>query len=458
MNAYEGRCIHADIPQFVRDDYEKRVDMLIKKMRFIGLTHSLVYADREHFSNMEYLCGYDPRYEEALLVVSIEGDLTLIVGNEGWAYSFISPLQIDRVLYQNFSLQGQPREKIVSLEEIFVDCKIDEKSKIGIIGFKFFEPEHIKNNTQKHDIPTYIMDELTEITDKGKIMNFTYSMTGLDEGIRLKIISPKEIAYYEYASNKASNCMINILKGLKPGISELEASINARYDAMPTNVFPLVNFGEEHVKLGLRSPDYRKLEKGDIITIDYGVRGSLICRSGLAVYDKSGIPANLKDSVNEFFKPYFRAMVMWYESLKIGSDCGETYKKVMKIVGNFKKFGVYLNPGHNISMDEWTNSPFYKGSKHKLVSGYYLQADVIASIDNPLRQAIMEDGVILADKNLRMKLKDEFPDVYTRIEKRRSFMKEVIGINLDESVLPLSNCQAVFHPYMLDTEKIFAIR
>ena len=34
-----------------------------------GLDAVIVYADREHFANMSYLTGFDPRWEEALLIL-----------------------------------------------------------------------------------------------------------------------------------------------------------------------------------------------------------------------------------------------------------------------------------------------------------------------------------------------------------------------------------------------------
>jgi hypothetical protein len=42
----------------------------------------VVYADREHCANVAYLTGFDPRFEEALLLLSSEGRRKLLVGNE----------------------------------------------------------------------------------------------------------------------------------------------------------------------------------------------------------------------------------------------------------------------------------------------------------------------------------------------------------------------------------------
>ena len=454
---YGIKRVEPEIPEFVKADYEQRVAMLIEKMKNSGLTHAIVYSDREHFPNMEYLTGYDPRFEEALLIISQEKELTLLIGNEGWSYSFISPLEINRVLYQNFSLQGQPRSSLRPLKDILAECKIDKNSTIGIIGFKYFEPEHMKDNCHRVDIPSYIMDELTEIVQRDRVTNFTRAMTDLVDGLRMALRSPKEIAFYEYVANKASNSIINVLKGLEPGIKELDASRNAEYDASPISMFPIVNFGEEHVKLGIRSPNHQKLQEGDMLTVCYGLRGSLIARSGLAVKDGQNIPACLGNVMEDFYKPFFRAIVTWYESISVGSNCGEVYDKVMAIIGDFDKFGVSLNPGHNISGDEWTNSPFFKGSEYKVLNGYYLQCDIIASIPNPLRQAILEDSVVIADEILRAQLKKQYPEVYDRIQKRRTFIKEVLGINISDDVLPLSNSQAVLHPYLLDVDKFFVI-
>ena len=44
--------------------------------------HLVVWGDREHSANLAYLTGFDPRFEEALLIVGTSGDPALLVGNE----------------------------------------------------------------------------------------------------------------------------------------------------------------------------------------------------------------------------------------------------------------------------------------------------------------------------------------------------------------------------------------
>ena len=42
----------------------------------------MVYADREHSANLSYLTGFDPRFEETLLVATPERDSAMLVDNE----------------------------------------------------------------------------------------------------------------------------------------------------------------------------------------------------------------------------------------------------------------------------------------------------------------------------------------------------------------------------------------
>src|SRR5262249_18497692 len=72
--------------------YEARVAAARQRAAAAGHEALLVYADREHFANLAYLTGFDPRFEEALLILLPEGSPTLLVGNECLAYTAISPL------------------------------------------------------------------------------------------------------------------------------------------------------------------------------------------------------------------------------------------------------------------------------------------------------------------------------------------------------------------------------
>ena len=83
-----------------------------------GFERVVIYADREHSANMAYLTGFDPRFEEALLVVGPDGDPAILVGNECWGMAGAAPLPMRRHRFQDFSLPSQPRDRSGPLADI----------------------------------------------------------------------------------------------------------------------------------------------------------------------------------------------------------------------------------------------------------------------------------------------------------------------------------------------------
>lgn len=443
------------IPEIDKAEFESRIAALRSWMDLENVDVAVVYGDREHFSNIFYLCGYDPRFEEALFIVPKSGKCTIVVGNEGYDYSFITPLDIEHVLYQNFSLQGQPRDKLILLEEILAGAGIEGGNKVGVVGFKYFLADHIKNPKKQFDIPAYILSAIAAVAGGLKnLVSFTYAMTDHDAGVRMSF-SPKQIAIFEYAATQSSNRVVRMLEALDVGKTELEVSAAAGFDGFPLSVFPNINFGAANLAIGLRSPNYTKLVEGDPVTISAALRGSLVCRSGLALRGEQSLKGDYAGMIDSYYKPYYRAIATWLESVKVGARAGDVYKNVMELVGD-PKFGIALNPGHNIGEDEWTNSPFFLDSPLELKSGQYYQCDIIMSVKGPVGNGIVEDGYVLADAELRARIKAEYPDMWMRMQRRRDFMINTLGIEVDESVLPMSNCAGICWPYMLKSDEFFA--
>jgi hypothetical protein len=86
-----------------------------------------------------------------------------------------------------------------------------------------------------------------------------------------------------------------------------------------------------------------------------------------------------------------------------------------------------------------------------------IQVDVIPS--SPVYFSTrMEDGLVLADAGLRRSLAASYPACFARCQQRRAFMIDVLGIELPEEVLPLSNIPAIVAPFFLRPNQIFAVR
>ena len=114
------------------------------------------------------------------------------------------------------------------------------------------------------------------------------------------------------------------------------------------------------------------------------------------------------------------------------------------------------NPGHLTHTDEWTNSPIYRGSNIPVRSGMAFQCDYTVTKKEPFMSAHMEDGLVIADSELRDAVAQLSPSCWERILNRREFIRGELGIKLPEEVLPLSDLSCVFFPYMADTSIVLA--
>lgn len=74
--------------------YVERVERLRARADARGYDRLVVYADREHSANLAYLTRFDPRFEEAILVLGPTGEPAILVGNECWGMAGAAPLPI----------------------------------------------------------------------------------------------------------------------------------------------------------------------------------------------------------------------------------------------------------------------------------------------------------------------------------------------------------------------------
>src|SRR6186713_1679041 len=94
------------IPEIPRQVYEARIKRLRERMAEEKYDAVAVYADREHSANISWLTGFDPRFEEALFILTSDGQRTLIVGNECSGVLGAVPIRTQTALCQEFSLMG----------------------------------------------------------------------------------------------------------------------------------------------------------------------------------------------------------------------------------------------------------------------------------------------------------------------------------------------------------------
>jgi hypothetical protein len=468
MHRRQHRLIEIDWPEFdaasrpevaPSGEYLRRIEAARAAMDARQLTHLVVYGDREHFANMAYLTNFDPRYEEALLVIGRHGSPLAVVGHECDNYLPISPLWADgalrKELFPSFSLVDMPRQNGRLLIDILAGEGIDRHSRVGCVGWKYFGAAELRNAPFAIDVPSFIVDAMRDLAGRENVVNATDVFIAADGGLRTSC-SVWEIAQLEYANGLASDGVRRILFGLREGIADDELASLARYNAHPLGAHMTVRTGPNAASMiSLSSPTGAVVRRGNRFSCSLCYRGANVCRAGWVARSPADLPEAASEYVSAFAGVYFEAMSAWYAGLDIGASAGELAALVLRDLP-FDRFGVFYNPGHLTHLDEWVSSPFYVGSSIGLRSGMAIQADVIPS-SKAYYSTRMEEGVVLADADLRGELARKFPACYARCQARRRFMTEVLGFELAEAVLPFSNIPALVPPFLLRPQQVFAL-
>jgi hypothetical protein len=428
-------------PAIPQADFEARCDALYARA---GLDWVAVYGDREHFANLTWLCGYDPRFEEALLLLGPNGIRALLVGVEGVPYApDVTGLPLDIRFYHPFSILGQPHVDSPPLPEILRDLGIAHGQQIGVVGWKIADPRDFPP-TAPAFVPAFLVHILDAATGTPSI-DVTALMIGAGSGLRSRN-SAAQIALFEWGAARASAAVMRVVLGAKPGMTELDAAGLMGLQGEPATMHPIVSSSDGPLN-GLRSPGARVIREGDAITTGVGLWGGLTCRAG--------VMAESPDDAyrTTMVEPYFRAIATWWSTVKIGVTGGELVDAVTSAIGD-APWQPFVNPGHVTSYDEWVVSFSLRGDQNRVVSGMAMQCDIIPTPLPPSRAINCEDSLAIADETLRAELAAGFPDVWARIQARRALMTDHLGITLHPEVLPLSIAPAYLPPCWLSRETV----
>ena len=411
-----------------------------------GLDRLVVYADREHSANLAYLTGFDPRFEEAILVVGPDGDPAILVGNECFGMAGAAPLPMRRELFQDLSLPGQPRDRSRSLAGILADEGIAPGSRVGVIGWKTYA------DAGASDAPSYLVDELRSLVGAtGEVVNATGLLIDAADGLRV-INEVEQLAAMEWAACQTSQGVRNLLFGAAPGPDRARGGAPARVERLAAVV-------PSHADRG-RAGALRAAQPG---RSPHRARRPVHGR--LRHLGRAELPRRLRRWKAPASCPTASATTSsaWWRRTSRRSPSGTARSASVRSGGVLHEivarrlgdpfFGIFLNPGHQIHLDEWVNSPISPGSTVELRSGMAFQVDVIPATGTPYFTTNIEDGIALADASLRDTFARAYPDAWRRIQARRAYMADALGIELHPDVLPFSNIPAHLPPFLLRPDR-----
>lgn len=425
-------------PRIPAATYANRCDELFSRA---GCDWVVVYADREHQANIAFLTGFEPRFEEALLLLG-HGRRIIITGNESTAYTPVAGLAgFDTVLSQSMSLMGQDRSQRPSLNSVLRDCGLSGGQRIGIVGWKYLESGEIESGEVGYFLPHHFVRVIEKIAgDAAAVTDVTSILMHQTKGLRA-VVDADEIAMLEWGAARASAAVWRVVSQTRPGESELRAAERMTYAGEPMSChFMLSSNSATGPIIGLSSPSARILNEGDGVTTAVGYWGGLSARGGLLAEENEQFLAKAKG--------YFETILAWYEAADIGVTGGRLYDVADEGLAR-QGLKSALNPGHLLSHDEWMNTPVRQGSAERLLSGMPFQVDIIPVPMLDGQTLNCEDAIVFADEALREELKARHPEVFGRMLARRKFLSESIGIDLKPSILPLSSTPLCLAPFWL---------
>jgi hypothetical protein len=438
------------LPAVAAAEFEARIAALLAA---VDVDQVVVYGDREHAASLVFLCNLDPRFEEVLLVLG-RGRRTLLVGKEDIGYIPIVPIDVDVILCPTLSLMGIDRSGGPTVEQALREAGIGAGDRIGVVGWKTLSAEETSGTFAPIFAPAFVVDTLREIAGNPELVgDVTAVLTSPRFGLR-SFCSADQIAVFEWGASRCSAYVMEVLRAARPGVSERETFRGVPWGGEPLSYHPVLSSGPD-VAIGLRSPSSRRLELGDAAIVGIGLWGGNCARGGVVAASEADLGPQSEGYLDGLAVPYWRAMATWYESLEVGAPGDDIFRTITELLEG-EGFASSLNPGHLIHYEEWLDSPIRAGSSDPIASGMVIQSDIIPTGIRPGWTANCEDTVAIGDAELRADIESRHPELWSRITARRAFMRDRLGIDVRDEVLPLTPTPGYFPPFWLDLDRALA--
>jgi Xaa-Pro aminopeptidase len=439
-------------PSFSLTEAEARLAAVRTAMEAAGYAALVIYGDREHAANLHWLTGFDPRFEEAVLIVT-EGDALLLAGNECLAYTLVSPLvaagNLRTGLCASLSLPSQPRGTKRLWE--WLEEAIPAGASVGAVGWKWYGADELAPGADPAlalDVPAFLADPLRQRA--GRVENATALFMHPGQGLRARVTAD-DIARLEFSNHMAATALKRMVFSFHEGMTDFAAVEAARIGGLPLGCHVTFAMGDTP---GLSGPIGDRIRRGVPASFNVAHWGSNICRAGWMARGEGDLPATAAGYLEEFVFPYARAMSNWCALMRPGVTGGAVWAMIDDRLP--ERFGITLNPGHLIGLDEWMSSPITPQSAIPLASGMAMQMDVIPAHPG-WGSTRMEDGYVIADEALREALAGQYPNAARRCALRAEFMRRVIGMEVPDSLLPLADTCGIIAPWLLDPAQVVVL-
>lgn len=341
-------------------EFQARLARTAQLTKEAGVDILLVHSNEADFANVRYLSDYWPLFESAGVLVAPDGSAKLLIGpeSETFARSRTKIPDVRKLVeYRESAEPDYPTIKVDHFRELILEMIGHEPKKIGLAGWAIFA------------LPVF--QSLREAFPQAELVKADNVMFQ-----QRAIKSPAEIACLTEAFRIASAATDEVLRRIRPGMTELEiAGISqsviyaegAEFEGLPQYVLSGPSSGHAIGRAG-----YRQIQKGDIVQLNLSAR--------VHGYSASvGVPVSLgkpSDAARKLLEFGLKAHAFTRTLLQPGRPAREVAIRYDEFVKN-EGFGEYqlYGPCHGIGMIEVERPWIETTSTYDLQPGMTFQID-----------------------------------------------------------------------------------
>lgn len=342
-------------------EFKERVQRAAELIRERGLDVLVVNGSEADYADTRYFSNFWPVFERCGVAISARGDCAIMVGPESQIFAAdFGVIENVFVLYEyrESANPAYPELKVQTYRDVFQFLGVTgEHIKIGVVAWL---------NTN-----LVMMEGLRDNYPKAEIVRADDIMVTLR-----RIKSDNEIACLREAARITQIATDEVIKALKPGMTELQLvgiaqktiyENGAEYEGLP-----MYCFSERSTKHAISRSSYREIQKGDIVQLNLSAK---ICGYSPSI----GIPVccgKLSPEKRDLVEFGLQAH-MWTEKyLKAGVLASDVAKDFIKFFEeNGRKQNYFYGPCHGLGLIE-VEAPWME-----TISDYELQKNMTFQID-----------------------------------------------------------------------------
>ena len=342
-------------------EFKERVQRAAELIRERGLDVLVVNGSEADYADTRYFSNFWPVFERCGVAISARGDCAIMVGPESQIFA------ADFGVIENVFVLYEYRESAnPAYPELKVQTYRDVFQFLGVTG------EHIKIGVAAWlNTNLVMMEGLRDNYPKAEIVRADDIMVTLR-----RIKSDNEIACLREAARITQIATDEVIKALKPGMTELQLvgiaqktiyENGAEYEGLP-----MYCFSERSTKHAISRSSYREIQKGDIVQLNLSAK---ICGYSPSI----GMPVccgKLSPEKRDLVEFGLQAH-MWTEKyLKAGVLASDVAKDFIKFFEeNGRKQNYFYGPCHGLGLIE-VEAPWME-----TISDYELQKNMTFQID-----------------------------------------------------------------------------